>query len=76
MVIKAFKYKAIPLVDGSYSQYFEGEPKEKTDIDWAEKPNEFINFTNYLENEVKEGFYVNFSKEGKKVKEKILADLR
>ena len=37
MVIKAFKNKIIPLVDGSYSQYF-----EERDPDWIENPEKCI----------------------------------
>ena len=63
MVINIFKNKIIPLVDGSYSQYFEAEPEE-SDINWVQKPEEFINFACYLKNEVKDGFSVNFNQKG------------
>ena len=42
MVIKAFKNKIIPLVDGSYFQYH-----EEVDTDWIEKPEEFNNLKKY-----------------------------
>ena len=63
MVINAFKIKIIPLADGSYSQYFEGESKE-ADINWVKKPEKFIELVDYLEDEVKEGFNVNFNQKG------------
>ena len=65
MVINAFKNNIIPLVDGSYAQYFEGEPKG-ADIYWVRKSEEFSNFTDYSKNEVKEGFNVNFGKRKEK----------
>ena len=72
MVINTFKNKTFPLADGSYSQYFEAEPEE-TDIYWVEKPENFINLTDNLNDlkkgyGVKEGFNVNFDKRNKKKK--------
>ena len=68
MVIRAFKNKIIPRVDGSYFQYFEGKAEEEPHIYWVEKPEKFIEFTDYLKNEVKEGFNVNFGGRGQKTK--------
>ena len=62
MVINAFKNRIIPLADGSSSQYFKGE----ADTDLVGKPEKFIEFKKYLDNEVKEGFNVNFNKKDDK----------
>ena len=75
MIINAFKNKKIPLVDGSYSQYFKGESKEETDIYCVEKPEKFIKFTSDLKG-LKQIFNVNFGKRGEKKNNKMLAHLR
>ena len=74
MVINGFKNKIIPLAGGSYFQYFEGEDKVEPDIYWVQKSEKFIEFTDYLKNEVEEGFNVNFGKNAQK--SKILVYLR
>ena len=59
MVINAFSNKIIQLADDSYSQYYEKKKiSEEPYIYWVEKPEEFINFADYLKYEVKEGFNV------------------
>ena len=75
MVINGFKNKIIPLADGSYSQYFEGEPIE-ADINWVKKAEEFIKHVDYLEDEVKEGFNVNLNRKGDQTRNVSISNVR
>ena len=75
MVINGFKNKIIPLADGSYSQYFEGEPIE-ADINWVKKAEELIKHVDYLEDEVKEGFNVNLNRKGDQTRNVSISNVR
>ena len=66
MVINAFTNKIIPLADGSYSQYVEGEPDKEADIYWVEKPDDFIKSSEIIKEKTEEGFNVNFDMKNRK----------